>query len=246
MSPIDDLHVRLERLERANRRWRHAALGCAVALTTLVAAGFARPRDEVVEAQRFVLVDADGKETAVLGPDNLGNPHLLMRKDRAHALMTLSGPAVHMRGYDGKRSSFLGIDTTGATKLELTSDKVVDGVRLVVKKDGSSGVYVLDGTGRDRATLEAPSVGGALLTVRDERGELRGQLGVDPQALPSLLLYDGARARRIGMLVNDEGQPYLSLQDAGGRPRVNVTTLFDGTPRLELLRDDGRPAFEAP
>jgi len=62
----NQLLQRLERLEQANRRWKLAALIMLMACLVLLAAGFdfAQPnlvKARSVEAQNFVLRDADGQ-----------------------------------------------------------------------------------------------------------------------------------------------------------------------------------------
>ena len=62
----NDLCQRMERLERSNRRWRLGALLLGLACLVLLLAGFdfAQPnvmKARTVEAQSFVLRDADGQ-----------------------------------------------------------------------------------------------------------------------------------------------------------------------------------------
>src|ERR1700740_651555 len=61
-----NLNERIERIERSNRRWRLAALLLALGCLVLISAGFdfAQPnvmKARTVEAQSFVLRDADGQ-----------------------------------------------------------------------------------------------------------------------------------------------------------------------------------------
>jgi hypothetical protein len=234
-SPLPhDLLSRLDRLERANRRWRHVGIGLALALLALVATGFVHPRADVLEASRLVLKGADGEELVDLGTDAEGRPQLLMRHESSYAILTLAGPGLLLRGPDGRRSAFFGIDTRGATKLELTSDRVFDGVRLAVQPDGSAGAYLLNERGRERFALEALSDGSAFLNVRDEGGRPRALFGLDPNGTGTLLLLDSRGARRLGMVVPSDGEPILGLEDAQGRSRAQLTTRVDGAPLLRL------------
>ena len=64
--PENELTRRIERLEQANRRWRLAALILLLGWLVLLLAGFdfAQPnlvKARSVEAQNFVLRDADGQ-----------------------------------------------------------------------------------------------------------------------------------------------------------------------------------------
>ncbi len=243
---MNDLRQRLDRLERENRRFKGIAALGALSWLAWAACSVAPQAGTVVAAQRFVLTGEDGEEHAVLELDPKGYPMLLMKKDQAIAVLTMAGPALHMRGPDGKRSAFIGIDTRGSSRVELTSEKIVDGVRLAVQPDGSNGLYLLDQDGRERVNVENLSVGNASVLFKDEVGRPRCQLGTDPKKQPSLLLLDPQAGRRIGMLVQEDGTPLLGVEDGAGRLRARLTTKFDGSPLLEMLREDGQPSFTAP
>src|SRR5512145_392370 len=97
-APVD-VSARLARLEAQNRRLQGAAALLGLALFALVAAGFAapaRPAEKELRAERFVLVDAAGAELGALGADSQGSPNLLLRKDKASAILTLSGPGLSL------------------------------------------------------------------------------------------------------------------------------------------------------
>lgn len=247
---------RLASLERDNRRWRLVGGLLALAVIASVSIGFVSPpadagrpsvfAADVVEAERFVLKGADGAEVGSLGLDAKGNPTLLMRKDSSYVLLTLSAPGLLIRGPDGKRSAFLGIDSAGSTLLELTSDRLQEGVKLATHEDGSSSVTLRDAAGYPRATMEALATGDSIYTVRGEKGAIRGTFGLDSKGNASSLLLDATGGRRIGMVVQADGTPILSMEDNTARARANLTTKFDGSPTLELLREDGTPSFEAP
>lgn len=245
-----DVHVlerRLERLERANRRWRNLAALAGLLLCASVAAGLGRV-PSVIEAERFVLKGADGAELAVLGVDQVGSPMLLLEHDKANALLTLSGPALSLRADDGKRGAFIGVDTKGESRLELRSERYLDGVRLVSKADGGSGMYLLDRDGHERGTAELTAEGHVLFTVRDAGRRVRGSFGLDANSIPNLVLLDALGRRRVGMLVqnDDEGRPLFALEDGLGRTRAELTLDRDGSPSLALTRPDGQKSFQAP
>jgi len=242
---------RLASLERDNRRWKLVGGLLALAALASVSIGFVSPRvnaggTDVVEAERFVLKGADGSEVGSLGLDAQGSPTLLMRKGASYALLTLSAPGLLIRGPDGKRGAFLGIDTAGSTLLELTSDRLQQGVKLATHEDGSASVTLRDAAGYPRATMEALATGDSIYTLRGEKGAIRGTFGLDSKGNASSLLLDTIGRRRIGMVVQADGTPVLSMEDDAARARANLTTKFDGSPTLELLREDGTASFEAP
>src|SRR3989442_7809550 len=82
---------RVEDLEADVRRWRRAAMALvlsAVALTTL---GAAVPRGRVVEAQKFVLKDAAGRDRAELRPSDNKKSIALRFRDEASSSRLLLG-----------------------------------------------------------------------------------------------------------------------------------------------------------
>jgi hypothetical protein len=239
------LHARLDRLENANRRYRLGAVAAVLLAFAWVACGVARPKSEL-SAERFVLLGPDGSQRGVIELDSKGNPTLLFENGASKALLTTNGPSLLLRGPDGKTGAYMGIDPKGDSKLELSSPRVVDGVRLVTHPDGSAGVYVLDTTGRERAGLESFAAGGSAINLRDERGMVRSQYGLDANAIPNLLLLDSAGVRRLGLVVQSNGQGIVELADERGRPRAQLATNFDGSPRFELKREDGGTSFNAP
>jgi len=237
---------RLDRLERANRRYRLALAGAALLCFGWAACSLAPQTKNSLSAERFVLVGADGTERATLELDAKGNPMLQMRNGEASALLTTNGPSLLLRGPDGKTGAFIGIDGQNTSRVDLTSQRLMDGVRLRAHPDGSAGVYVLDVTGRERGSLESFAPGGSALTFRDGQGKLRSHLGLDEGNLPSLILLDEKNARRIGMVVQADGNGLLEMSDGKGQPRAALETLFDGSGRMSFKREDGSVTFQSP
>lgn len=244
-ATVQSLHARLDSLERTNRRYRLGAIALGLSAFAWVACGVAQPKSEL-KAERFVLLGADGREQGVLELDSKGHPTLLMRQGDSSVLLTTNGPSLLLRGPDGKTGAYLGIDTKNDVRLDLTSARVLDGLRLVTHEDGSAGVYVLDTTGRERAALESFSSGGAAVNLREASGKVRAQFALDAAGMPNLLLMDGVGQRRIGMVVGQDGNGLLELADERGRPRTQLTTQFDGSPRLDMKREDGGVSYTAP
>jgi len=237
---------RLDRLERANRRYRLALAAAGLLCFGWAACSVGPQAKNVLSAERFVLVAADGSEKATLELDQKGNPMLLLRNGQSSVFLTTDGPSLLLRGADGKTGAFVGIDSKNTSRLELCSHRLLDGVRLTAHEDGSAGVYVLDVNGRERGGLESFSRGGAALDFRDGQGKMRGHVGLDEANLPYFILLDEAGGRRLGMLVQEDGNGLLEVADQRGQPRLQLSTLFDGSPRMECKREDGSLSFEAP
>lgn len=237
---------RLDRLERANRRYRLALAAAGCLCFAWTACSVAPRAADALASQRFVLVAADGSEKAALELDQKGNPMLTLRNGQASALLTTNGPSLLLRGQDGKTGAFVGIDSKNTSRLELCSHRLMDGVRLSAHEDGSAGLYVLDVSGRERGALESYAKGGAGLNFRDGQGKMHSHMGLDEANLPNLILLDGAGGRRLGMVVQEDGNGLFEMADERGQARLQFTTLFDGSPRMEFKREDGSVSFQAP
>ena len=252
MEELPSVLARIDRLERDNRRLRRAGSLLLVGLAVALTVAFATPRTSaetprVLRGEQLELTTPEGEVYARIFL-NQGSPMLLLRKgeEKAHVLLTLNQPALHIRNADGLRGAFVGFDTRGLAKVELNGENLVDGVRLSMKPDGTAGVYALDSDGFDRAGLEYASDGTSTVSVRGERGKVRGSFAADAAGNSSLVLLDPEGRRRIGEVVLADGTPILSLEDHRARQRANLTMDFDGAPRLEFLREDGRVAQRIP
>ncbi len=252
MHSPQDLLLRVERLERDNRRWKRSFLALGLLLLGATAAGFARPHQtpEEIVAKRFILQDASGEDVGLFGPDRNGNPHLTFRGEAGMALLGVTQPGLLIRHADGKRGSFLGLDGRGGSQLSLTGTEFTNGIKLVVQEEGTSGVYVLNDTGRERVSMEYLSNGNSQFTTRDDDGKVRGFFGHDAGGTSSLVLLDGGGVRRIGALVHpEEGSPdvpVFAVQDSQGRLRSELTLNLDDSATLRMFRQDGKPVFTAP
>lgn len=250
--------TRLDNLERQNRRLRRAVSALGLSLAALATLGFVRPgpattpvigqdiQADTVTAKELILVNEAGDQLGTLGVDSQGFPMFLLRKDKSSAVITLNNPSLALRGDDGKRGAWIGQDTQGGMGVSLNSERVTDGVRIKVKPDGASGVYVLAEDGRERVALERLTDGSAAASVRDGRGLPRSFLGMDPSGSSSLLLLDENGAKRAGLVVQPGGAPLLSLDDERGQSRIELSQRFDGHSRIRTFDEDGNTTSEAP
>ncbi|HED64121.1 MAG TPA: hypothetical protein ENJ09_01070 [Planctomycetes bacterium] len=250
MHQPDTLLERIERLEASNRRWKRAGTLLLSTVGALAVLSFARPPAPtpagVLRGESLELSTPDGAPYARIFLDKDGFPMLAIEKDKAHALLTLNKPALFIRDEDGRRGAFFGFDTRGLGKAELTAANLVQGVRMVLRPDGSAGVFGVDEEGFDRASLEVAADGASQLTVRDPRGEVRGAFGNDAAGTTSMVLLDAVGRRRIGTVVPNEGQPFFSMEDEKEVPRLNATMDFDGAAHLDFLAADGSPGERIP
>jgi hypothetical protein len=108
-----NLEARIERLERVNRRCRTMAIVVGTLLVTAAMMGQAQPRKpQAVQAERFVVVDGEGKERAVLGM-NEEAPTLWLNNRHGKPVLLVEVPKV----VDQPGVFFL--DADGKTRMEL-------------------------------------------------------------------------------------------------------------------------------
>lgn len=199
---IDALAEAVEGLKQSNaalrlecRRWRWGVGGVLVALVA-GAAGAGSNVDQVarkLEAQNFVLRDANGRTRASLGFRSDGTPGLALLDEASRVRLALDicgdgAPAVNLYSAEGK--------LVGA---------------LAVRPDGSPALGMFDSKGQVRASLDlshketAPG-----LSLYDNEGTMRAAVAVRPDQTPGVGLFD------------PEGHAFLSL-DADSTPSKNVT-----------------------
>ena len=241
----------VERMERENRRWKRAGTLLALGLVGLIAAGFREPTpcapaDGILRGEKLKLSDSAGNTYAEISIDSSGSPLFVLKKDRAHVAMTLNKPALHIRSDDGESAAFIGFDTRNTGKVELTTREKNNAVRMSIRPDGTTGIYVLDEEGFDRVSIEHLSDGNTSLTLREAKNRVRTALGVDASGNSSVILLDSSGRRRVGMVVHPDGTPLLSMEDENASPRMNIRMEFDGSTQLEFVRPDGVKSHSFP
>ena len=77
-ATLHAVEQRLDRLERANRRWKVAVALAVGALGGVVALGAAEPDliPDELRVKRLIIVDQNNKPRAVLGPSSYGSSGL--------------------------------------------------------------------------------------------------------------------------------------------------------------------------
>lgn len=92
---ICNLAIRLERLERSNRRLRLCLFGLAAAAGCLIALGAAQPVPQLIKAHKFELVGADGSSMAELRVSNLGESQLFLHDNSGSASIMPNGFGIY-------------------------------------------------------------------------------------------------------------------------------------------------------
>jgi hypothetical protein len=237
----DSVTVRLDRLERENRRWRRLALAswlviAAVGLLGQSAPPSTRPpsASRVIEGERFVLRDAGGRVGATLAWEPSDTPRL-----------ALHDPA-------GKPRAVLNVAVGGSPGLTLLdADGQTTRAALVVGPDGAPGLALFDPAGKPRlaAALFHPSSTTRAarqreptpaMVVYDATGAVRVTVGLRASEAAGLELADARGAARALVSVKTDGTPDLTLRDGDGRARATLGVLADGAPAFNLNGPDGR------
>jgi hypothetical protein len=112
---------------------------------------------ETVEAQKFVLVDANGKALAELGAAHGGSGLVLL--DAA-----------------GKPRAAMVLTSAGEPGLKLYDADGLVRAALMVGNDGRSGLALYDTNGKNRAALATDTAGAATLVLFDREGRVAALL----------------------------------------------------------------------
>lgn len=107
---VEEIHSRLERLERSARRWRFGALGMALLFAGMALMGAAKTRE--AKLNKLTIVNEYGKTVAELGTDAYGKPRLAYFDPDGKILLDMGtqlGAHLWFRGSDGQSCVQLGV-----------------------------------------------------------------------------------------------------------------------------------------
>jgi hypothetical protein len=154
MSESSDVLIaqRVERLERAQRRWQRVAAGAVLGLIAVAVMG-QKPAPRIVEAERFILRDAAGRIRAELAVD------------------TEQSVALRFRDADNMPRLSIGTEN-GASVVVLNEQGGKVRAGLVTLPQGSPALTLYDTNGKNRAELALTRDGAPALTITDRDGFL--------------------------------------------------------------------------
>src|SRR4029077_8822292 len=144
---LRDLVERLDKLEKRNRRLQRGLIAVFTALSAIVLMGQAAPSPRVVEAQKFVIKDADGKVRGWLGIIGKGS-ELTLGNANAQPMISLevSNDSGDLHFYGSRRSGMnLGINSGNPSVSILDADGR-GGAGITFAKNGPS-LKLEDGNG---------------------------------------------------------------------------------------------------
>jgi hypothetical protein len=223
-EPVPSLEAiarRLDRLERQNRRLRLALVGLLAAAAALAvgqaSTGQAQPgapeaRVKVVDAERFVVRDQNGKARAALFMDNRDpdnrHPRLVLYDENGKGRLGMSvqrhGPDI--AAWHADHSSALGLYVQDKDRSVAMTLFDKSGARVhLAHMGGTPQLKLLDGTGKPALSLTA-SQNGPGIALNDPTGRRRAQLEVDAQKA-ALTLFGGNNLQKHVTGIDTFGQP---------------------------------------
>ena len=184
-TDVQTLSLRLDALERQNRRMRRAGLAIFVVLGGSFLMGQAVPKEipEVISAHSFRAVDKDGEPRAWFGAGDTGSSLYLGEKD-------------------GQQSAVLRVDS-GAPMLALSDKDGVIRTCLIVKVTGTSSLTFDDKDRKTRVELDLTRDGIPGLTLKDK----------DEMPRASVFLTDDGKPR-IALELDKNGKTTWKAPDA--------------------------------
>lgn len=162
MTPeLQTLVERIDRMERQNRNSKAVALAAVLVAILAAALPFLsstsapdRARFSVVEANKFVLRDADGRIAGGIETDAQGARRFVLRSGPASGAAAFvevrreGDSHLILRGPDGRVRAL--VAGTTAPSVALAAPGAGTGVALLTQSDGTGSILISDGEGRPR------------------------------------------------------------------------------------------------
>ena len=235
LSDWQNIQIRLEKLEKENRRLKRVGLLVGLAVFSLVILGSTSFRNSIVEAKGLSIRDANGKRRVWIGQNGTG------------------GVGINFIDSHGKISSSIGVNKDKKTGSEDAYLRLFD--------KNKAGRAILDITNKsNNPILIMKYKSGALIlgelddgTIKnsgiwfyDSDNKLRTNLGLKENGVPILSLGDGSRYK-MHLSVAENGDPAIVLRDPNGKERAILAVYgYYGTPIFGLLDPHGQPLFMKP
>ena len=200
---LDSLLLRVDRLERQNRRLRRtmtAALGALLVVPLAAFAVRAPQQPGPVKASRFELVDQNGKVRGELGFSEKLQPQLLLK--------------------DGveKEVAQLGVDDYGSPQFLLMDSKYIKRVKLAINKDTETLAILADKNGYSRISMAVDGGEHPHFLMHDKGQKPRIQMAVADSGAPSLVFIHVDGMMSAGLGIHENGRPWVRPEHPGEQP----------------------------
>lgn len=183
-ADLDSILRRLERLEKQNRRLKAIGAALLILISTILFMGQTGP-NRTVEAERFVLKDAQGIARGELGMDSVDRPTLTLRDATGWPMVTLAGGTQPFLGLTGDNSFVTLKPKVGERQVSLGVAPELFGLAIYDKKfragfavvNGSPAATLFDEKGKERVAIDVTKFGPSLV-LSDSDGTQRATLAV--------------------------------------------------------------------
>jgi hypothetical protein len=224
LTELNLLAERIAKLEKQNRLFKRIGvlLVLAVGCVSLVAAQ-ERGKGQTIEAERFILKDANGRVRADLGMDKAGVRLLLTdenEKTRLNAAVFPEGPGMAL------------FDENGAVRFSVSQSSRGPSLMFNDENQKPRSIMRLFKEGPALAFLDEKENDRMILSLTRSNGVSMDMMEAGKQLLASL------RAR--------PGMSGLVMFDDTGRPRAAIVDSAKNGPRIELLDENDQPVFRKP
>jgi hypothetical protein len=224
MPELNLLAERIANLEKQNRLFKRIGILLILVLgaVSLVAAQ-ERGRGPVIEAERFVLKDANGRIRADLGLDKAGVRLLLNdenEKMRLNAAVFAEGPGMAL------------FDENGAVRFSVSQSN--RGPSLMFNDENQKPRSIM------RLLKEGPA-----LAFLDEKENDRMVLSLTRSNGVSMEMFEAGK-HLLASLRARTGMSGLVIFDDTGRPRAAMVDSAKNGARIELLDENEQPVFRKP
>lgn len=229
-STLEKLVRRLDQVEHDNRCLRLTGALALVVIAGVVLMGQATPRKvpKMVEAEKFVVRDTDGKSLAELG--------------------SIRGSSfLHLTDRSGSGSVSISVVADGPRKLQLW-DKYGPRAEMIVQADGESGLRIMDKKGVYRISLDVRSDGLPIMRVADRNSKTRAELLLAANDTPALSFYERDEGRKFiaGMGVAKDGSVMLTIADRDQKSSAELRVPRGGFPHLRFIDKDRKILWSTP
>ncbi len=245
------LAERVAKLEAQNRRLKQAGISALILTSAAVLMGQTQT-SRVLEANAFLLKDADGRVRARLSTDAADRPTLSLLDTKGLPVASLGGggqpflvlfrPGTNEQIKLGANTAFFG--------LGLYEKEIRAGLSI---QNSKPGLDLFDESGTAQATLAARPTG-SFLRLKDPAGKEISTLWVDSSAGGSSFNMSGSAGSLSVNLGEEAGGPSLEITDNEGFSTVLGRREMVGTGRKErkpaasllLLGKDRKVLWSAP
>jgi hypothetical protein len=200
---IDALAKRIDRLERANRRWRWlTGLVLSAGLVVMICGAQRANEGKVIDAERIIVRDNDGNERVRLGVGSNGGAYLVLQAKDGNGGIELVSPSQgspHLDVWDKAHGHIMLVATPDRMALDFLNENRVGQIALKIEKG--------DGTQY-------------LSFLKEGRGNL--SLGLNADGSGGMSVSALANQRHAELWLRLDGGPVLQVQDANGKTLAQI------------------------